>query len=52
MSYRWSQFQGEHNFRTVYATDQKARAIRLMAVGHRRYVHEDLTDRLRRKTRE
>ena len=39
-------------FRIVYATDQKGRAIRLMAVGHRRYVYEELTDRLRRKTRE
>lgn len=38
-------------FRIVYATDQKGRAIRLMAVGHRRYVYEELTDRLRRKTR-
>ena len=37
-------------FRIVYATDQKGRAIRLMAVGHRRYVYEELTDRLRRKT--
>ena len=38
-------------FRIVYATDQKGRAIRLMAVGHRRYVYEELTEQLRRKTR-
>ena len=39
-------------FRIAYAIDQKARVIRLMAVGHRRYVYEELTERLRRKTRE
>ncbi|MGA6828616.1 type II toxin-antitoxin system RelE family toxin [Nitrospira sp. NS4] len=39
-------------FRIVYAIDQKARVIRLMAVGHRRYVYEELTERIRRKTRE
>ena len=39
-------------FRIVYAVEQKRRVIRLMAVGHRRYVYEELTDRLRRKTRE
>jgi len=36
-------------FRTVYAVDQKARVIRLMAVGHRRHVYEELTERLRHK---
>ncbi len=35
-------------FRIVYAVDQKARLIRLMAVGHRRQVYEELTERLRR----
>ena len=39
-------------FRIVYAVEQKRRVIRLMAVGHRRYAYEELTDRLRRKTRE
>ncbi|MBX3328909.1 MAG: type II toxin-antitoxin system RelE/ParE family toxin [Nitrospira sp.] len=39
-------------FRIVYATDQKARVIRLMAIGHRRYVYEELTEQLRRKGRE
>lgn len=39
-------------FRIVYAVEQKRRVIRLMAVGHRRYVYEELTDQLRRKLRE
>ena len=38
--------------RIGYAVEQKRRVIHLMAVGHRRYVYEELTDRLRRKTRE
>jgi mRNA interferase RelE/StbE len=37
-------------FRVVYAVHQKARIIRLMAVGHRRCVYEELTERLRQKT--
>ena len=37
-------------FRIVYAIDHKARVIRLMAVGHRRHVYEELSDRLRRTT--
>jgi len=37
-------------FRIVYAIDRKRRVIRLMAVGHRRDVYEELTTRLRRKT--
>jgi mRNA interferase RelE/StbE len=41
----------KYRVRIVYAIDQKTRVIRLMAVGHRRYVYEELTDRLRRKTR-
>jgi mRNA interferase RelE/StbE len=36
-------------FRIVYSIDRKRRVIRLMAVGHRKYVYEELTDRLRRK---
>ena len=39
-------------FRIVYAVDQKRRIIRLMAVGHRQFVYEELTKRLRQKTRE
>lgn len=39
-------------FRIVYAVDRKGQAIRLMAIGHRRYVYEDLTEQLRRKRRE
>jgi mRNA interferase RelE/StbE len=39
-------------FRIVYTVDQKRRIIRLMAVGHRRSVYEELTDRLRRKPQE
>lgn len=38
-------------FRIVYAVDRKRRVIRLMAVGHRRSVYEELTERFRRKTR-
>jgi mRNA interferase RelE/StbE len=34
-------------FRIVYAVDRKARVIRIMAVGHRRNVYEELTERLR-----
>ena len=39
-------------FRIVYAIDQKSRVIRLMAVGHRRHVYEELTERFPRKGRE
>ncbi len=35
-------------FRIVYAIDRKRRVIRLMAVGHRRNVYEELSARLRR----
>ncbi len=38
-------------FRIVYAVDQKRRIIRLMAVGHRQSVYEELTERIRRKHR-
>ena len=37
-------------FRIVYVIDRKKRVIRLMAVGHRRHVYEELTVRLTRKT--
>jgi len=36
-------------FRIVYAVDRKRQIIRLMAVGHRRSVYEELTDRLHRR---
>jgi mRNA interferase RelE/StbE len=36
-------------FRIVYSTDRKARMIRLMAVGHRQSIYEELTARLRHK---
>jgi len=39
-------------FRIVYAITRKAHSIRLMAVGHRRSVYEELTARLRRKEKE
>lgn len=37
-------------FRIVYAIDRKARLIRVMAVGHRQHVYEELTAGLRRRT--
>ncbi len=36
-------------FRIVYALDHKRRVMRLIAVGHRRSVYEELTERIRRK---
>ncbi len=39
-------------FRIGYAVHQKTRVIRLMAVGHRRSVYEELTERIRGKTRD
>ncbi len=36
-------------FRIVYAIDRKSRAIRLMTVGHRQSVYEELTARLWKK---
>jgi mRNA interferase RelE/StbE len=38
-------------FRIVYAVHQKPRTIRLMAVGQRRSVYEDLAERIQRKSR-
>ncbi|MEK7760326.1 MAG: type II toxin-antitoxin system RelE/ParE family toxin [Nitrospirota bacterium] len=37
-------------FRIVYAIDRKARVIRLIAVGHRQSIYEDLTAKLRIKS--
>ena len=37
-------------FRVVYAIDRKTRVIRLIAVGHRQHVYEELSARLRRTT--
>ena len=36
-------------FRIVYTSDRKTHKIRLMAVGHRQSVYEDLIARLRKK---
>lgn len=36
-------------FRIVYTIDRKARAIHLIAVGHRQSIYEDLTAKLRTK---
>lgn len=36
-------------FRIVYAIDRKTSTIRLMAVGHRQTIYEELTNQLRRK---
>ncbi|WHZ29559.1 MAG: hypothetical protein OJF51_004361 [Nitrospira sp.] len=52
MSFSRTAAQLESRFRVVYAVRQKTRIIRLMAVGHRRSVYEELTERLRRKTYE
>lgn len=35
-------------FRIVYAVDHKARTIRLMAIGHRRSIYEELSAQLKR----
>ena len=34
-------------FRIVYAIDLKTRTIRLIAVGHRRHIYEELSARFR-----
>ena len=36
-------------FRIVYAIDRKTRTVRLMAVGPRQSIYEELTARLRKK---
>jgi len=38
-------------FRLIYEVDRKARLIRILALGHRREVYEELTDRLREARR-
>ena len=35
-------------FRIVYAVNHKSRVVRLMAVGHRRHIYEELAERLRK----
>jgi mRNA interferase RelE/StbE len=37
-------------FRIVYAIDRKSRVIRVIAVGHRQSIYEDLTAKLRAKS--
>lgn len=37
-------------FRIVYAIDRKTSTIRLVAVGHRQSIYEDLTAKLRKKS--
>ena len=37
-------------FRIVYAIDRKSRVIRLIAVGHRQSIYENLTPKLRAKS--
>ena len=39
-------------FRIVYATDRKTRTVRLMAVGHRQNVYEELAARLKAEKQE
>jgi mRNA interferase RelE/StbE len=36
-------------FRIVYAVDRPRRILRVVAVGHRRAVYEDIADRARRR---
>ena len=36
-------------FRIAYAVDRTRRVIRVMAVGHRRRIYDDLTEMIRRK---
>ena len=37
-------------FRIVYAIDRKTRTIRLMAVGHRRHIYEEVAARVQKKS--
>jgi mRNA interferase RelE/StbE len=37
-------------FRIVYAIDRKIRTIRLMAVGHRRHIYEEVAAQLHKKS--
>ena len=36
-------------FRIIYAIDRQRRVLRIMAVGHRRAVYEELADLVRRR---
>jgi mRNA interferase RelE/StbE len=38
-------------FRIVYAIDRKTRTVRLMAVGHRKNVYEELAARMKEEKR-
>ena len=38
-------------FRTVYAVDQPRRILRIMAIGHRRRIYEDVVEILRKERR-
>lgn len=35
-------------YRLVYAVDRRARVIRIFAVGHRRGIYDEVSERLRR----
>ena len=37
-------------FRIVYAIDRKTRVLRIMAIGHRQSIYEELTARLEKKS--
>ena len=37
-------------FRVVYAIDRKTHTIRLMAVGHRRHIYEEVAARIQKKS--
>ena len=37
-------------FRIVYAIDRKTRTIRLMAVGHRRHIYEEVVAQAQKKS--
>ncbi len=37
-------------FRIVYAIDRKTRTIRLMAVGHRRHIYEEVAAQVQKKS--
>lgn|GEM_PF-504191 len=39
-------------FRIVYATDRKTRTVRLMAIGHRQNVYEELAARMKAEKQE
>ncbi len=39
-------------FRVIYAIDQVLRMIRIVAVGHRRGIYEEVTERVRRELKD